>query len=166
MALLALAPACGFSSNGGGDDGGGTVDAAPVCYGEILKVCFPPSKVPTMPQMLGTTTINTDMTDSGSLCNQDNDQKTNYCVVAGSTLTLMAGATLTAQGLKPLVLLSATTMDLAGDIDVSSHHAGDQLRGAGANPTDPGACSFRRARIDRRCRRRSGGLVGGKNRPT
>ena len=141
MALLALAPACGFSSNGG-DDGGGTVDAAPACYGEILKICFPASKVPTMPQMLGTTTVNTDMTASGSLCNQDNNQKTDYCVVAGSTLTLMAGATLTAQGLKPLVLLSTTTMDLAGDIDVSSHHAGQQLRGAGANPTDPGACSF------------------------
>ena len=126
-------------SDGGGD--GGTIDAAPVCFGSIIKVCFSASAVPTMPRMLGSTDIDTDMTDSGSLCNQDNDQKTNYCVVAGTNVTLMAGATLTAQGDKPLVLLSTTTMDLAGDIDVGSHHAGAQLRGAGANPIG-GACSF------------------------
>jgi hypothetical protein len=46
-----------------------------------------------------------------------------------------------AHGSKALILLSTTTMDVLGDIDVSSHHTGPQQRGAGVNPMAP-ACSF------------------------
>ena len=92
--------------------------------------------------MLGSTDIDTDLTGLGSACDQNNDQQARYCVMAGAGFTLMTGATLTAHGGKPLVLLSTMTMDLLGDIDVSSHHAGAQLRGAGSNPTNAGACSF------------------------
>jgi len=134
MALLALVPACGFSSSGGG-----TSDAR-TCFGTIVPVCFSATGVPAAPRTLGMTEINTDRTESGSLCDQNNDQSARYCVVTGAPLTLSSGAVLTAHGGKPLVLLSTTTMDLLGDIDVSSHHAG--LPGPGANPADAGACSF------------------------
>jgi hypothetical protein len=139
MALLALAPACGFRGEGGT---GGTTDTGLMCFGTLVSACFPTSAIPTAPRILTSTDIDTDLTARGSLCNQDNDLKAKYCVVAGSELTLGAGETLTAHGSRPLVLLSTTTMDLLGDIDVSSHHAGQQLRGAGANPGRTGACSF------------------------
>lgn len=134
LALLAPVPACGF--NASGDDG--TMGAGQNCFGKIVKICF--SALPTTPMTLRTVEIDTDMTDRGSLCNQDNDQSTKYCVVAAAGLTLMDHETLTARGDKPLVLLSTAKMDLLGDIDVSSHLAG--LRGPGANPMDTGACSF------------------------
>ncbi len=145
MALLALAPACGFSSSpgsGGGD--AGTIDAAPVCFGAFPRVCFPASAVPMTPRTLDMLTeIDTDMTASGAACDQNNNQKGNYCVFASAGLTLPAGATLTAHGSKPLVVLSTTLMDLSGSIDVSSHLSrGPQLQGAGANPMATDACSF------------------------
>jgi hypothetical protein len=134
LGLLVLAPACGFSS---GSDG--TSDAR-MCFGDLIPICFSAGAVPAAPRSLGTTDIDTDMTASGSLCDQNNTQSARYCVVTGAPLTLSAGAMLTAHGDKPLVLLSTTTMDLLGDIDVSSHH--DVRRGPGANPSDASACSF------------------------
>jgi hypothetical protein len=133
MALLALVPACGFQSSAE------TGDAGPTCFGDIVRICFD-ATMPVVPRTLGTTEIDTDMTASGSLCDQNNKQKTAYCVVVGAPLMLSAGAMLTARGDKPLVLLSTGKMDLLGDIDVSSHHAG--RRGPGANPATAGACSF------------------------
>jgi len=150
MALLALAPACGFKGSGGGGstgDDGGVVDAAPVCFGQMIPICFPAGAVPTTPRVLGTTDIDTDLMGVGSACDSNSDQQAKYCVVTGAGLALMPGAMLSAHGTKPLVLLSTTTIDLAGDIDVSSHHAGAQLRGAGANPTGAGACSFTTAPV-------------------
>jgi hypothetical protein len=134
MALLALAPACGFSSSGGGTDVG------PPCFGSVVRICFDAGAVPMAPRSLPATEIDTDKTASGDLCDQNNDQKASYCVVTGAPLTLAAGAVLTAHGDKPLVLLSTTTMELLGDIDVSSHLGGP--RGPGANPSAAGACSF------------------------
>ncbi|HEX3478113.1 MAG TPA: hypothetical protein VHT91_23990, partial [Kofleriaceae bacterium] len=118
MALLALAPACGFSSSGGGTDVG------PPCFGSVVRICFDAGAVPMAPRSLPATEIDTDKTASGDLCDQNNDQKASYCVVTGAPLTLAAGAVLTAHGDKPLVLLSTTTMELLGDIDVSSHLGG------------------------------------------
>ncbi len=134
MALLALVPACGFQSSAG------TGDVGPPCFGGIVRICFDATAVPAAPRTLGTIEIDTDMMARGALCDQDNDQATKYCVVVGAPLTLSAGAVLTARGDKPLLLLSATTMDLLGDIDVSSHRAG--RRGPGANPAATDACSF------------------------
>src|SRR5215468_3804131 len=121
-------------------------DAGPVCFGNIFRICFPASKVPAMPKTLPELTeteIDTDMTAGGTPCDQNNDQKANYCVIAAAGLTLPATATLTAHGPKPLVLLSTTTMELLGSIDVSSHQSGGaQPPGAGANPMDPALCAF------------------------
>lgn len=143
LGLLAPAPACGFRSSGNGGMIDGGIDA-PKCFGTIFQICFPASKVPTTPRVLtaGLTQIDTDMTDPGSACDQNNDQNAKYCVVAAAGLMLPADAMLTAHGTKPLVLLSTTTMELLGSIDVSSHQTGGaQLRGAGASPTDPACAS-------------------------
>jgi hypothetical protein len=146
MALLALAPACGFSANPGSSSdagmGTGMSDAAPMCFGTLLSICFPAAAVPDRPRMFGNADFNTDLTVSGSACDQNNDHKDAYCVVAGAGFVLTPGARLTATGGKPLVLLSTTDMDLSGTIDVASHLTGvvAQLRGPGANPDS--ACSF------------------------
>jgi hypothetical protein len=138
LGLLALAPACGFSSSGGG------VDAGSSCFGSMIRICFDATAVPAAPRVLGgidiDVDIDTDRTASGFLCDQNNDQRATYCVVTGAPLTLSAGATLTAHGDKPLVLLSTTTMELLGDIDVSSHRGG--RRGPGATSAAASACSF------------------------
>jgi hypothetical protein len=140
MALLALAPACGFSSSPG--DEGGPVDAGRVCYGTIVPICFPASAVPTTLRTLVTSQIDTDLTGTGSACDQNNEQQATYCVVAGAGLSLASGMKLSARGSKPLVLLSTGAIELLGSIDVGSHQDGmPQLRGAGANPTAAGACS-------------------------
>lgn len=149
IALAALLPACGFGSSAHND--GGADDDAPndaqQCFGSYPKVCFSSgSAIPTAPQMLGDINIDTDDT-SGAQCNRQNDQTAGYCIVAGAGFTLMSGKRITAHGSKPLVLLSTTTMDILGDIDVSSHHAGVQTKGPGANPAAPGACSFATAAV-------------------
>ena len=146
MVLLAIAPACGFSSPSGPPS-----DAMPdvpppdasLCYGSIVQVCFDsPSVIPgTRKDLTTDTDIDTDSTDSAT-CNQQNDQKLKYCVFAGAGFSLMMGKKITAHGGKPLVLLSTQKMDLAGDIDVSSHHVGPQPKGPGANPTAAGTCTF------------------------
>jgi len=76
-------------------------------------------------------------TDTSSLCNKRNDQAGNYCVIAGTSITIASGMTLRAHGTKPLVLLATTMLDLEGIIDVSSKH-GDPKFGAGAKPQ--GSC--------------------------
>jgi hypothetical protein len=118
------------------------VPAAPVCFGTIVPICFPASAVPSAPRTLSTVDIDTDLMGSASLCDQTNDRKAAYCVVAGTGIALPAGETVSAHGSKPLVLLSSGTMNLLGSIDVSSHLTGGAPRGAGANPTDLTACVF------------------------
>jgi hypothetical protein len=147
MVLLALAPACGFSSPSGPP----IIDAMPdvpppdasLCYGAIVHVCFDsPAVIPGTPKNLtDDKDIDTDSLDP-AMCNQDNDHKMTYCVFAGAGFSLTMGKKITAHGGKPLVLLSTQRMDLAGDVDVSSNHNGLQRKGPGANPTAAGACTF------------------------
>jgi len=93
---------------------------ARACYGTLVPICF--NVIPTTPVMLmNSIDINTDGT---SMCDQHNDQASRYCVVAAMGLTLANNRTLTAHGIKPLVLLSTTTIQLSGSIDVSSKHDG------------------------------------------
>jgi hypothetical protein len=146
MVLLALAPACGFSSPSGPP----IIDAMPdvppdasLCYGAIVHVCFDsPAVIPGTPKNLTEDTdIDTDSTDSAT-CNRQNNLKDDYCIFAGAGVSLMTGKKITAHGGKPLVLLSTQRMDLAGDVDVSSHHMGSQPKGPGAYPASAGACMF------------------------
>lgn len=144
MALVALLPACGFKSAATPDGGADAPPDAPQCFGRYLPVCFTTgADVPGTAVMLADQVdIDTDATDAGSYCHPHNNQAGSYCVVAGAGLTLKSGAKLTAHGARPLILLSTSTIELLGDIDVSSHHVGPQPRGAGANPAGTGACSF------------------------
>src|SRR3954471_1446379 len=66
------------------------VDApiAPVCFGNLVPICFPASMVPSTPRTLLTVEIDTDMTGASSLCDQNNDQKAAYCVVVGAGVSL------------------------------------------------------------------------------
>src|SRR5262245_52541968 len=142
MVVLVVIAACGYPPLPGLTDAGDVLPDAQQCFGSYIRICFvSASAVPTTPRPFGDIDINTDDT-SGAQCNQQNDQARDYCIVAGAGFMLMSGKRLTARGTKPLVLLSTTTMDILGDIDVSSHHAGPQQKGPGANPAAPGTCSF------------------------
>jgi hypothetical protein len=111
-------------------DATSSLDAPPdalVCYGTFLRVCF--AAPPAASMMLTTMDIDT---DASPLCDQQNDQKIRYCVVAGIDFTIRGAQTITAHGNKALVLLSTTTFDMSGAIDVSSNRSG--RRGPGADP--------------------------------
>ncbi len=144
-ALLALS-ACGFRapSTQAPDDGprDGTTgmekppDDAALCFGSFVTVCL--ESMPTGPKTFDVdTTIDT---GTASCAKTTNPAATAYCVIAADGITLSGDHTINAKGAKPLVLLSTSTIDITGTIDVSSHHdAMPQLAGAGANPT--GACN-------------------------
>ncbi len=139
MALLALLPACGFNRDPLKVDSGAGSDApdAPVmpdasyCYGTFVRVCFEAMPMGNVVQ----DTIDID-TDSTTMCNQANDQASKYCVIASGSFTLASGKTVTAHGQRPLILLSTTTFELNGDIDVSSKRTGSQPKGAGADAAE------------------------------
>jgi hypothetical protein len=107
-----------------------------MCFGsfDLDRICF--SVLPAMPVTLAPTApIDT---DHSAMCdpNVNNENMGKFCVISGAGLTLPAGNTLRAFGSKPLVLLSTTTIDLQGDVDVSSNHsAGPMDIGASANPS-------------------------------
>jgi hypothetical protein len=138
MVLLAMSFACAYPPlpelTG---DGGGMPDVPPTCFGSFVRVCFDSlANVPTMPAMLPSDlTIEID-TDSSPLCDQNNDRKGDFCVVAGAGITLAATKSIRAYGTKPLVVLSTTTMTLeaTSTVDVSSNRGiGPVATGAGAN---------------------------------
>jgi len=125
------------------DDSAGGSEATPpdaqLCFGSFVRVCFnTAADVPTSPVMLGTTNI---PTDSAPVCHQHNDQATKYCVIAGTSITTLPSTILRAYGIKPLVLLSTTTADISGNIDVSSRNGVANPVGAGANPTGSDVCT-------------------------
>jgi hypothetical protein len=105
----------------------GMIDAQ-ACYGTAVKVCF--TVVPKNPVTLVTNGIIIN-TDSTTVCDQNNDKASAYCVYAGASFVLANNNIIIAHGSKPLVLLSTTTMTLQGDVDVSSRHDGPP--GAGAS---------------------------------
>jgi hypothetical protein len=101
---------------------------AQACFGTFVRVCFStaPSAAVLVDSMLVIDTNN------ALLCDQTNDQASQYCVIAGTSITIAPGATLRAFGAKPLLLISTVGMfDLSGNIDVSSK-AGANV-GAGGN---------------------------------
>jgi hypothetical protein len=158
MALAALLPACGFGSSASTDGGHDAPPDAQQCFGSFVRVCFASAAaIPVAPKMLDNIDIDTDATDANSQCNQDNDQAVHYCVVAGAGLTVMTGKVVKAHGSKPLVLLSMTTIDVLGDVDVASRVGPAARRGAGANPAAP-ACSFATAPVPAQL---GGGAYGG-----
>jgi hypothetical protein len=137
LAILAAAlPACGFHAATNQKDGGGGDDDvqpdAQSCFGTLAfdKICF--TTLPSAPVMSFPNPINTDDT---SMCDQNNDRKSDYCVIAGEGLTVPAGMVVRAYGVKPLVLLATGLTVIHGIVDVSSNHKATPTDiGAGANP--------------------------------
>jgi hypothetical protein len=135
MALLAVIPACGFHSSetkDGGDDG--TPDASSRCFGSFVKVCFDSlADVPKMPLTL-TDNPEIDTELPSPLCNQTNDKKTDYCIIAAAGFTLPTTKSIRGYGTRPLVLVSTTTITLEAlsTVDVSSLR-GNSRQGAGGN---------------------------------
>src|SRR5262245_4515741 len=81
------------NSNDGGmngaDSGTGTPDAAVTCYGSFIKVCF--DSVTDVPKAALTLDASTAIdTGASSMCDQHNDRKNEFCIIAGAGLTLPA----------------------------------------------------------------------------
>src|SRR4051812_41474418 len=140
--LLVIVPAFGCAPDfpsGSPDDGGGrdnnmTPDAQ-LCFGSFVNVCF--DSMADVPQTARTLSGEID-TDNSPLCDLTasvDGSKTTYCVVTGMGLMVASATTVRGVGNRPLVLLSTTSFDLLGDIDVSSTKTAlTQSNGAGANP--------------------------------
>jgi hypothetical protein len=139
MAFLAVLPACsGFMGppltmmGDGGTDSDGTVvpPDGRACFGTLVPVCF--SVLPTAPLTLPMDNVVID-TGTSPMCDQNNDRTAGFCVLAGTSFTLTAAQSIRGVGAKPLVVLSTTTIDLQGSIDVSSTKAATDNLGANAN---------------------------------
>src|ERR1700753_3396117 len=142
IAFLAI-EACGFPTITRVGGGGASsppdcekIDALPPCFGTYANVCLTAA-----PKTSITVAITMEInTDAGS--SQCDAKTTQYCVIAATSFSIPSGATLSAHGARPLVLVSTdstTAFQLAGQIDVSSSIKGTTpTTGAGANPTDCG----------------------------
>jgi hypothetical protein len=150
LAFFLMVGSCGYPPlpRFGGDAGDARADAdtretpdANLCFGSYVKVCFDAvGDVPTAPAPLPDAVLVEFDTETSTMCDQHNDRKADYCVIAGAGMVIQAGHALRAFGKKPLVLLSTTTITMSGSIDVSSNHSpGATNLGAGANPT--GMCA-------------------------
>src|ERR1043165_9963216 len=135
IATLALLAACGFSSSKSGDvDAGdsGTADGTPPDaspqFGMLVPVVL--STYPTTPVTVDSMDLEIDTGPTSQSC--DSAVKP-YCAIAGTSFVVAAGRKIRARGLRPLVLVSLTTFDLSGDVDVSSVQ--DGMAGAGAVPS-------------------------------
>src|SRR6185503_10566262 len=108
------------------------IDAAvsmDLCFGAApVTICF--AQPLTAPLTITTQTIDT----GGSGCMPyTSPTGANVCVLAGQSIVIASGTTLTARGTKPLVLVSASSIYIANGaaIDVSSKRNGPQ--GAGSD---------------------------------
>jgi hypothetical protein len=132
IALLGMLTACDFQSPGQLDGGTPPVDAPSLCFGTFPQICFlTAADVPNAPAV-----VPADIdTDTGAACStRVAATAAAYCVVAGSSITIASGEKVRAQGGRPLVLLSTSTITIDGTVDVSSaFNAGAQIRGAGGN---------------------------------
>jgi hypothetical protein len=74
-------------------------------------------------------------THNPAMCNATNDQRNDFCVIAGASFTIPAGVTLRATGDKPLILISTTGMfEVSGNIDVSSKSGSNVGAGGNVSP--------------------------------
>jgi hypothetical protein len=104
---------------------------APMCFGTVVPICFSvlPTTAVTFPPGLSTV-IDTSVP---AMCSPDHDKADQYCVIAGTSVRLSSTSLLRAEGHKPLVLLSTSSIviEAAAIVDASSN-AGQA--GAGADP--------------------------------
>src|SRR5215831_10185137 len=74
-------------------------------------------------------------TDRAGDCAPDAVGSSAYCILAGSSITIMGAQLLSAHGSRPLVLMSSGAITVAGTIDVAGHVMGmPQPTGPGVPP--------------------------------
>jgi len=125
--VMLLVTGCGFRASTGVGAGSSEVDsgttAAPggFCVGDaIITACL--AEPPALPLTIDRAT-KVD-TDGGEPCATNaTASSSQYCILAGSAITIMGGQTLSAHGSRPLVLLSSGTITVFGMIDVAGHLA-------------------------------------------
>lgn len=141
-----LVSACGFQApastgnpgNGGRppadgqtdtDSSGGLIGDAQLCFGTgLVQVCL--ASLPTTPLIVSSSqTISTEAASSSCVATT-NTTAMAYCVVAATAIQIDRGRILRGTGPRPIVLVSTSTLSLAGAVDVASHGASP---GAGAN---------------------------------
>ena len=103
---------------------------ASVCYGTgLVRACF--AAAPS-----GGVTINANIdTDTSNLCDDD-PRNAAWCVVAGASVSVTGVVGVT--GLRPLVLVSTSTIVVSGAFDASSKRGGQVGAGANAAGCNPG----------------------------
>jgi hypothetical protein len=134
--------ACGFEMSTGSPDAGvgsdapatdAEVDAPPIdapdlCIGEgAHEVCF--TALPTTPVMYGgVTTLDTSL--AATCTPTTNAGASGWCVIAGTTIEVLAAADVRVIGNKPVVFAATGDISVIGTIDVGSRGSSS---GAGAN---------------------------------
>jgi hypothetical protein len=104
---------------GGGSDSGGGTGSNNFCISDAMVTACIPQKPTVAITISAPTAIDTDKTDA---CAADTTGSSgNYCILAGTSITIAAGQTLSAHGSRPLVLLSSTAITVVGTIDVAGH---------------------------------------------
>ncbi|HEX8113814.1 MAG TPA: hypothetical protein VF516_39050 [Kofleriaceae bacterium] len=111
------------SGDAGGDDAG--VDGpgnASFCLGDaVVMACL--AQMPAAPLAISSPTMID--TDQPGNCSPDAvGSSASYCIVAGSSITILGGQTLSAHGSRPLVLMSSGAITVIGTIDVAGHLMG------------------------------------------
>ena len=124
-------------NTGPGSDGSGS-DAAALCGGSLLTspVCL--ASAPTAPLALSTT-IDT----GGTSCRPYTGGGGDFCVLAGTDVTVGSGTTVAVIGTRPLIVFATGTITIDGAIDAASHvrgatGAGAMTTGCNAYGTSPG----------------------------
>lgn len=118
----------------GGSCGGGGDAPNTVCYGReigkgLLRLCFdaPPTEDITLPQSIVTSPGSLDCTVMREGAGPE------VCVVAGRSITIEEGETITARGLLPLVLVASSELVIAGVIDAAGRTSEGNAPGANTN---------------------------------
>jgi hypothetical protein len=113
------------------------IDTGPACVVGSIDVCT--SAPPSGPFVVsGTTTLDTDQDPMCQTLAQTGGPPA--CLIYAAGVTIEGGASLTAIGTRPLVIVSTAAVDISGLVDVSSRRGGQT--GAGANAAD---CAAMRA---------------------
>ncbi|HEX4419330.1 MAG TPA: hypothetical protein VH165_15570 [Kofleriaceae bacterium] len=145
-ALVLLLGGCSFQATpagtgpAGGSSNGAPADAEvdaplldgkdpPICKGNFVNICVdPPQNAVTLNQSLDTGT--------SPLCaGSKTTPATDACVIAGTSISLPSGTTVTVTGSRKLILFSTSTITISGTLDVASHRGK-----AGGPAADMGPC--------------------------
>jgi hypothetical protein len=111
-------------------DAGVHPDSSVVCFpgqpGDLLREACADVHAP---RTLGDLVVDTDI--DAPMC--ELDFKSPYCMISGTTITILPGTTVSAVGSRPLVLVALDSIDVEGTIDVSSHRDATEVIGSAAD---------------------------------